>query len=321
MTSAPDLDYPTSLQSGDGPLVSVILATYEPGDTIEDSLRSVIEQTYDNVELVIVDSSDEQWLADLGDRLDWVTHVYQKPVGVAAAWNRGIDAASGDVVTFLADDDYYTPEKLERQVKAIQNGADVVYTDEYVIDPDGSVTELPSLPVRDPETHYREFFRVGHGVPHLTVAGRIECFRDERFLEDLQAREDPHLWVRLFRKYEPAHVPEPLAYKRRRDDSLTSDPDMMYENELAEVADLVERFEELEEYRAERERMTKYRYGKQLFHNGYTRRARGVLLDLVTSGFLDHRALAMLAVTFSPVLNETLFGLLERANSYLTRST
>jgi glycosyltransferase involved in cell wall biosynthesis len=317
MTPAPDIDYPPSFQSGDGPLVSVVLATYEPEHTIEDSLRSVVEQTYDNVELVVVDSSGEQWLADLGDRLEWVTYVHQNPVGVAAAWNRGIDAASGDIVAFLADDDYYAPEKLERQVEAIQQGADVVYTDEYVIDPDGSVTELPSLPIDDPDTHYVDFFRVGHGVPHLTVAGRTECFRDEQFLEDLQAREDPHLWVRLFRSYEPAHIPEPLAYKRRRDDSLTSDPEMMYQNEVAEVADLAERFDELEAHREERERMTKYRYGKQLFHDGQRRRARGVLFDTITSGFLDYRTIAMLAVTLSPVLNETLYGLLERANSYL----
>lgn len=317
MSSQLDLDFPSTFQSGDGPLVSVVLATYDPGSTIEDSLRSVISQTYDNIELVIVDSSGESWLADLGTRLDWVTYVYQEPVGVAAAWNRGIEEATGDIVAFLADDDYYVPEKVKRQVEAIEDGADVVYTDEYVINPNGSETELPSLPVEDTENHYIDFFRVGHGVPHLTVAGRIECFRDERFHEDLNAREDPHLWVRLFRKYEPAHIPEPLAYKRRRDDSLTSDPDMMYENELTEIEDLVRRFPELERYRKERERMTKYRYGKQLIHAGQTRRARTVIWNEITNGLLDYKAIALFTSTLLPAGNKTAVRLLEKAHSRL----
>lgn len=319
MSSQLDLDFPSAFQSGDGPLVSVVLATYDPESTIEDSLRSVISQTYDNIELVVVDSSGERWLADLGARLDWMTYVYQEPVGVAAAWNRGVDEATGDIVAFLADDDYYAPEKLGRQVEAIEDGADVVYTDEYVINPDGSITELPSLPVEDTENHYIDFFRVGHGVPHLTVAGRVECFREEQFLEDLDAREDPHLWVRLFRKYEPAHIPEPLAYKRRRDDSLTSNPDMMYENEQSEIEDLVGRFPELEQYRGERERMTKYRYGKQLFHAGQTRRARTVIWNEITDGFLDYRAITLFVATLLPAGNETAVRFLEKIHSRLPK--
>ncbi|MFC7132392.1 MULTISPECIES: glycosyltransferase [Salinibaculum] len=315
----PDLDFPQKKQTGTGPLVSVVLATYEPDlDLVGQSLQSVANQTYDNVELVIIDSSGEEWLRTLARDHDWVEYQFQEPSGLPAAWNAGIEAASGKYVGFLADDDYYAPEKLEQQVERLKEGVDIVYTDEYVIDEDGSVTYLSSLPVENQECHYIDFFRVGHGIPHLTVVGRTTCFEDVPFDEDLEVREDPHLWVRLFRRCSVARINDALAYKRRRDDSTTSNPDMMYENERREIDLLCQEFPQLREYRTERERMAKYRYGKQLFHAGRFGEARRVLLDVVQQDPSDYRAIATLGASLLPAKNKAAFQLLERWQERLT---
>ncbi|QPV62691.1 glycosyltransferase [Halosimplex litoreum] len=308
----PEISLPTTLQETEGPLVSVVTPTYEDARYIERALESLSEQTYANLEVVVVDSSGVEWLETLLDPLEWARYVYEPPNGVAAARNRGLDEAEGEVIAFLDADDFYAPAKLERQVAALDGEADVVYSNVTVIEPDGSRTELSALPVEDPDRHHVAFFRSGHGVPTVTVAARRECFEDERFDERLQAREDPHLWVRLFRNGIPAMILESLAFKRRRADSLTADPDMMYENELAAIDDLVERIPELRSYRVERERMAAYRYGKHLFQAGRTAEARRVFLDVLRSGKRDAQTLALFGLSLLPAGNRRAFRLLER---------
>lgn len=306
------IDFPHDFQTGTGPLVSIILATYEPEEYIYESLESVANQTYDNIELVIVDSSGENFLKELSDTYTWIEYVRQDPIGVSAAWNRGVDIATGDVISFLADDDYYASEKLEVQVNALQDGADIVYSDEYVIDDNANITRLSALPVDDPATHYIDFFCVGHGIPHLTVAGWRDCFVRMRFSEELPAREDPHLWVRLFREYDPRYIPQALAYKRRRDDSLTSDPNEMFSYELKEVNDLVSRFEELEPYRETRVKWAEYRFGKGLLRQGENLNAVRVFLSVIKKGFWKPRIFALLFISLLPSKNHHVYQQLEK---------
>lgn len=307
---SPD-DFPDQISGTEGPLVSVILATYEPESTIEQSIRSVVNQTYGSIELVVVNGSADSWLAELGDAIEWITYVRQNGSGVANAWNEGIAAANGTYLSFLADDDYYAESKTERQVAELEStDADIVYSDEYIVTPDG-ITSVSGMPMSDPENHYRKYFRRGQGVPHLTVTGRTECFEHHRFDESLEAREDPHLWVRLFRNCTPAYVPEPLAYKRRRKDSLTSDPEMMYRNELREIADLVDRFPELEDLAPERKRWAKYRYGRNLVKVGETSAARRTFLNVLREDPTHIRAAALLITSLVPVRRQRIVEIIE----------
>lgn len=309
---APESQLPASLEEQDGPLVSVITPTYGDAEYVTGALESLAEQTYTNLEVVVVDSSGVEWLQELVGGLRWGRYIEAPPDGVAAARNRGLDEAAGEVIAFLDADDLYAPGKLERQVAALDGPTEVVYSNVTVIEESGTRTELTALPVTDPERHHVEFFRTGHGVPTVTVAAERHCFETERFDESLSAREDPHLWVRLFRAFRPGVIQESTAFKRRRSDSLTADPEMMYESELAEIADLTERFEELRQHRSERERMAEYRYGKLLFHGGRHTEARQVLLGVLRDGLVDHRTLTLFALSFLPFGAERVYELLER---------
>lgn len=307
-----ELSLPDSKYSGSKARVSVVLPTYRPErEYLVQAIQSVADQTYGNVELVIIDSNGFDWLQQLGEAYPWIVYRYQEPAGLPRAWNAGIDAASGRFISFLSDDDYYTREKLSRQVEYLDRGYDIVYSDEYVIDEDGSVTYLSALPIEDSERHYVNYFRVGHGVPHLTVIGRIECFRSEPFDDRLEVREDPHLWVRLFKRYDVGMLDEALAYKRRREDSATGDPVMLYENELREIELLCDEFPELADYRAERERMARYRYGKHLFRIGHTAESRSVFTDLLVDGMVDHRIVGLWIASFLPTDVRSTFHRLE----------
>jgi glycosyltransferase involved in cell wall biosynthesis len=305
----PDVDLPASLR-GDGTLVSVVVPTYGDAAYLPDALESIAAQTHENVEVILVDSSGVDRLRELADRTDGVEYVFQEPSGLSAARNAGIDAASGEVVAFLDADDRWAPEKLERQLAALDDGADVVYSDVYLVEPEGTRYQS-SLPVERPERHHLDFLREG-GVPMPTVLARRECFDDERFDESLPAVEDRHMWARLFARYRPARVAEPLAYYTVREASMSSDAETMYNAELTVLADLAERFPEVAAERDALERRASYKHGKRLLRLGDARGARVPLRRAVTGGMTDPRALALLAVAYAPGGHAGLLRLLER---------
>jgi glycosyltransferase involved in cell wall biosynthesis len=307
-----DVSLPDSLR-GDGPLVSVVVPTYDDSEHVGGALESIAAQTHDSVEIVVVDGSGVEWLRELAAGVEGFEYVFQEPRGLGAARNRGLDAATGDVIGFLDADDRWVPEKLDRQLAALDAGVDVVYSDVYLVEGDRTRRQA-ALPVHDPSTHHVDFLHEG-GVPMPTVLARAACFDGERFDEALPAVEDRHLWARLFARYTPAHVAEPLAYYTRRAGSMSSDAETMYEAELTAIDDLCDRLPDLGPHRTALERKARYKYGKRLLRGGDGRAARGPLRSAVAAGERDPRALALLAVAHAPTGHARALDLLERLHS------
>lgn len=300
---------PRSLRTGDGPLVSVIVPTYGDADYLPGALESIANQTHRNVEIIVVDSSGVDWLRELGERVEGFEYIEQEPQGLAAARNRGLDAATGAVVGFLDADDRWCPEKLEKQLAALDAGADIVYSDVWLVE-DGAKRTQSSLPVEHPETHYIDFLYEG-GVPMPTVLARRECFDEHRFDERLPAVEDRHLWARLFARYRPARVPDPLACYRVREDSMSSDAAVMYDSELAVIRDLCDRLPDLEPHRPALERKAEYKHGKRLLRTGDAAAARAPLRAARSGELSDPRILALLAVSYLPFGHRQVLRILE----------
>lgn len=114
------------------PLVSVIIPTYKDGEYVQTALRSVAAQTHQQIEAIVVDGSNDQAVKDLVEPLEWCRYVYQTPQGPGAARNYGLSLASGDYYAFLDADDRWLPKKLERQLAAAEDGAEFVYSDQFI---------------------------------------------------------------------------------------------------------------------------------------------------------------------------------------------
>jgi tetratricopeptide (TPR) repeat protein len=110
--------------------------------------------------------------------------------------------------------------------------------------------------------------------------------------------------------YTPTYISEPLAFKRRREGSLTADPEMMYQNEFQEIDDLVNRYEELESYESERKRWAKYRYGRNLLARGRKQDAKGVFRELLKEDPFNARVLGMAFSAYMPN-NKKIVNILE----------
>jgi glycosyltransferase involved in cell wall biosynthesis len=103
------------------PLVSAIVATYNRSDIVSQAIESILAQTYDNIEVIVVDDGSTDGTQDsllrYGNR---IRVVRQENAGPAAARNRGIVEARGEIVSFLDSDDIWLPTFVERQVSVLE---------------------------------------------------------------------------------------------------------------------------------------------------------------------------------------------------------
>ncbi len=116
--------------------VSVIIAAYRRDDCLEKAIASAVNQTHSDTEIIVInDSADEVWnekiervVSQFGDKVLYICN--EENQGSARTRNIGINAATGDYITFLDDDDLYLPKKIEAQLEEmVSTGADYSVTD------------------------------------------------------------------------------------------------------------------------------------------------------------------------------------------------
>ena len=120
------------------PLVSAVITTHNRLDYLKLAIKSVLNQTYQNMELIVVNDNSGQdtidYLDELQEQLSGFTHIdisAEETKGGNYARNQGIKAAKGKYVAFLDDDDEWLPEKIEKQIKLFREGVGFVYCGKY----------------------------------------------------------------------------------------------------------------------------------------------------------------------------------------------
>jgi glycosyltransferase involved in cell wall biosynthesis len=101
------------------PLVSAIIPVHNGERYLGEAIESVLAQTYRPIDLVVVDDGSVDASAVVCKRFSGIRYIYQSRAGAAAARNRGVEAASGALLSFLDADDLWVPEKLARQIAAL----------------------------------------------------------------------------------------------------------------------------------------------------------------------------------------------------------
>ena len=224
--------------SASKPLVSVVVPTYDRPERLRRAVESVREQTYEDIELIVVDDCSptpaEQVLSNFDIEGLGVRHIrHAENRGANAARNNGIEAASGEFVAFLDDDDEWDPTKLERQVTAFtEAGPDVgvVYTGMRIVLEDRTRTTIntTSGDVTRDVLVGESFATFSAVMVRAAVIGEAGL-PDERF----PSWQDREWYLRLSQVCRFAALPEPLtirhmAHEERIAESFEAKRDVSY---------------------------------------------------------------------------------------------
>lgn len=203
------------------PLVSVIIPTYNYANYLPRAIESVLAQTYDQFELIIVDDGSTDNTASVVSaykaKNQNLHYVCQKNSGPNAARNKGIDLARGELIALLDADDEWLPEKLEKQVcSAIKNPAfGVIGCGFRCISEDGSVLVEVLGTAPPPRKELIRHLKIRH-FNIGTASGvliRKECFRIVgRFDETLRGSEDRDMWLRIAHEFDILNLNDVLIH-------------------------------------------------------------------------------------------------------------
>jgi len=239
--------------------VSVIIPSYNCAPYLPDAISSVLQQSYKNLEIIIVDdgSTDntEKTVETFLGRIEYIKQVNQ---GVSAARNTGMKMATGDLVAFLDADDTWFPEKIAVQLEIFNRHPDIagIFSDFALCDKNGKVThegfvtreyhifnyykytwerifpnhEKVTLTTNGNSTPFSVFY--GDVFQSLYVGNFIKTssFIIKRevpgtvgyFTPERRTQEDYEYWLKIASRYSFAYIDSPLLCTRRRPNQLTS---------------------------------------------------------------------------------------------------
>lgn len=200
------------------PRVSIVTPSYNQGEFLEETIRSVLLQGYPNLEYIIVDGgSTDGSIEIIRKYAPWLAYwVSEKDRGQSHAVNKGWARATGDIVAYLNSDDFYLPDTLQRAVEMLHNhpACALVYSDGYWVNEVGK----PFLVQHSGPFTAQQMLtgRTPYGIPQPTAFMRRTAVQSVGCLDEmLHMAMDFDLWVKLILRYSSQYIPgKPLAALR-----------------------------------------------------------------------------------------------------------
>ena len=213
-------------------MISVIIPTYNCDKYICEALDSVLQQTYSNYEIIVIDDgSTDTTRTIVNNRYHSVRYYYLENNGVAAARNFGISMAQGELIAFLDADDIWLPEKLEKQA-ALFNKNDklgMAFTENSFFNEQGVTTNKANKRERLMHGDIVKNIFLNSYVVTSTVMVRKNVFDTVgSFEEGLTVAEDDNMWMRIGMKYCVELLDESMLMYRITEGSLSRKSDNFF---------------------------------------------------------------------------------------------
>jgi len=211
------------------PKVSVILPTYNRAHIIEKAIQSVLKQTYQDFEIIIIDDGSkddtEKIIRGFQEKDNRIKYIrFEENKGAAAARNAGINMSKGEYITFQDSDDEWVIDKLEKQMKVIETSSEniVVYCGFWRIDGDEK-TYIPDINIsnREGNIHKELLKRNFIDTPSILLLKK-NLEKIGMFDENLSRLQDWDLAIRLSKYYNFKLIDEPLYISYVLSDSISA---------------------------------------------------------------------------------------------------
>ncbi|MCB1865445.1 MAG: glycosyltransferase family 2 protein [Chromatiales bacterium] len=221
------------------PAVSVVIPTYNRAYVLARAVDSVLAQTFQDFELLIVDDGSTDSTAALARRYvdlapDKVRYLTQPHFNVASARNRGVRHARGELLAFLDSDDQWHPEKLQRQIGFLErSGVALVHTGRTLTRTPGNRRDrIRSFPQRLARSS-RELLSASANVAMTVMVRRAALDRVGLFDEMLNTTQDLDLWLRIAREFDIGVIDAPLVHSFKLEDShMAANPVQTYHDRI-----------------------------------------------------------------------------------------
>jgi len=195
----------------DTPMVSVITPTLNCEQFLEQTIRSVLDQTYDNIEYIIVDGGSTDRTLDIISKYeDRISYWVSEPDnGIYDAMNKGVGLARGDIVGIINSDDWYALDAVEAVVEAYRENQEVdfFFGNMFKLNRHGTVLEML-------EGSLKKLF-ICNTLYHPTCFLRMDIYERHKFNTDCPIAADYELMLKLYLSGTRFHhIDKPLAYFR-----------------------------------------------------------------------------------------------------------
>ena len=206
-------------------LVSVIMPVYNVEKSyLVTAIESILNQTYPNIELIIIDSSDKndvkKILSEWNDKR--IQYCYREKNGISDALNYGLKIAKGDYIARMDADDISLPSRLERQILFLEKFLDIDVVGTYLDRMDSNGNIIDSSPVNDAEDYetIKSKMIFSNVIGHPTVMFRKKVI-DAGWRYRSVYGEDHDLWTRMIPTIKFANIGEVLLHYRAYEGSIS----------------------------------------------------------------------------------------------------
>ena len=226
-------------------LVSVIMPVYNSEIYLPEAIDSVLRQTHENLELILIDDGSEDSSGELIKKYsdNRIRYFHQENQGQSVARNLGIKESKGKFIAFLDSDDVWNPNKLVKQLSILVNsGAGLVYSKyKYIGEDLGLKAKV------QPQFHRGDVWSRLVTLNFLCCSSVVinkQCFSSEElFFKEDRLCEDWDLWLRLSENCQVEYIDEDLVSYRIHTMGSSQNIDRMYKGRMSCLADCQNRLE------------------------------------------------------------------------------
>ncbi len=210
-------------------LISVIVPVYNRADTIRRAINGILQQTYQNLEVIIIDDASKDFtdkvIASIDDaRIRYVRNENQQGANISR--NIGLGYALGRIIAFCDSADIWMADKLEKQLAQLKNeNADIVFCAEKVFVKDTSyILPFATQKAFIEQGRLAEQLAIENCVDTSTLFVKRKCFEEVgKFNLELPRLQEYEWMIRAVQKCKVSYLDEVLVHAFIRDDSITSD--------------------------------------------------------------------------------------------------
>ncbi len=208
------------------PLVTFFIPSYNHIKYVEKSIISVCEQTYENLEVIVIDDGSTDGSSELISKLHekyQFKYIHRPNKGLIKTLNEALEIANGEYFSWGGSDDIFFKDKVEKQVKFFEKNLDyaLCYGKMIFIDSNGNIIKEAKTKHNDSgyvfdSLIYRCFITLPTVMVKTSVLKEFGGFDENFFLEDYP------LWLKISKKYQVGYLDEFLTYYRLHESNVSS---------------------------------------------------------------------------------------------------